>query len=204
MSSRFPWWFWVSMAPLGLGAWAPLVPGTRLRRRSWQAWGALWSALAVAAWFLAGASDSEDNSLAGGLIILAWAGAVATAASIRPTYVRELGSSWDTAKRAAQARLEEREDALRMAAADPRLARELGIGRPDVPGASAGGVVDVNHAGAEALATLPGVDAALADRIVAVREEINGFGSLPDMGGVLHLDGNAVERLRGHVVFLPR
>jgi DNA uptake protein ComE-like DNA-binding protein len=66
------------------------------------------------------------------------------------------------------------------------------------------GVVDVNHAGAGAIATLPGVDDDLAREIVRCREEVDGFGSLADLGGVLDLDYDTVEELRPYVVFLPR
>ena len=48
------------------------------------------------------------------------------------------------------------------------------------------------------------MDDALARRIVALREELDGFESVHDLGSVLELDGNAVERLRDHTVFLPR
>jgi hypothetical protein len=40
--------------------------------------------------------------------------------------------------------------------------------------------------------------------VVATREEIDGFASLEEFGVVLDLPGDAVERLRDHVVFLPR
>lgn len=37
-----------------------------------------------------------------------------------------------------------------------------------------------------------------------IREEVNGFSSLADMGAVMDFDGNQVERLRELAVFLPR
>ncbi len=64
--------------------------------------------------------------------------------------------------------------------------------------------MDVNNASLGALLGLPGIDEALATRIVEARAELNGFSSVHDLGGVLDLDGNAVERLRDRVVFLPR
>ena len=81
---------------------------------------------------------------------------------------------------------------------------ELGVGRPDRPGAQAADLLDVNNAPMSALLELPGIDDALASRIVEVRAQINGFSSVDDLGGVLGFDGHAVERLRDHVVFLPR
>src|SRR5204862_2910787 len=105
---------------------------------------------------------------------------------------------------AAEERLRERREAQRLARERPEVAKELGVGRPDRPGAQAAGLVDVNNAPVAALARLPGVDDALAHRIADVREEVDGFQSVEDLGAVLDLDGHAVERLRDHAVFLPR
>jgi DNA uptake protein ComE-like DNA-binding protein len=85
----------------------------------------------------------------------------------------------------------------------PDLAREIGLGRPDLPGAHAMDVVDVNHAPVEALAELPGIDAELAGRLVAAREEVKGFVSVEDAGVVLDLDTTTVDRLSRQAVFLP-
>jgi DNA uptake protein ComE-like DNA-binding protein len=199
---RVPWWVWVSASPFGTGSWAPIVPGRQLRRRGWIAWGALWSVVTLAGWVAAVANDGGSG--AGLLIILGWCGAIATSLSIRSTYLAEASSSFLRAREEAERRLEEREEAQRLAAEQPDLARELGVGRPELPGAQAAGLVDVNNASAAALLELPGVDDALATRIVEVRAEINGFSSLHDMGSVLNLDGHAVERLSDRVVFLPR
>src|SRR5205809_631686 len=77
----------------------------------------------------------------------------------------------------------------------PELALELGIGRPDRAGAEAAGLVDVNNAPLSVLLGLPGVDDALATRIVEARAQINGFSSVQDLGSVLDLDAYTVERL---------
>jgi DNA uptake protein ComE-like DNA-binding protein len=65
------------------------------------------------------------------------------------------------------------------------------------------GVVDVNHADADALAKLPDVDPAL-ERIVAVREEVDGFSSAEDLGIVMDLEPGVIDSLREHAVFVPR
>jgi DNA uptake protein ComE-like DNA-binding protein len=104
----------------------------------------------------------------------------------------------------ARERLAQHESALELARENPRLAVEAGVGRPDLPGAYDGGVVDLNHAPAEVIACLPAFDAETAARVVATRERIDGFASLEDFGAVLDLPGDQVERLRDHVVFLPR
>ena len=199
---RIPWWVWVSGTPMGLGSWTPIVPGRELRRRAWVAWGVFWTLCTLAGW--TGAVTNDGGAGAGLLIILGWAGGIATTLAIRHTYLQESGSSFMLSRQAAEQRLRERREAQQLALEQPDLAHELGIGRPDRPGAQAAGLVDVNGAPADVIEELPGVNRALAEHIVKVREEVNGFSSVADFGAVLDLDGNAVERLRDHVVFLPR
>jgi Helix-hairpin-helix motif len=103
----------------------------------------------------------------------------------------------------AHEHLAEREKAKRLAVEDPQLALEAGVGRPDLPGSYHGGLIDVNHAPLEVIATLPTFNTELAKRLVAVREQVDGFSSLEDLGSVLDLTGDQVERLRAHVVCLP-
>jgi DNA uptake protein ComE-like DNA-binding protein len=199
---RVPWWVWVSATPMGLGAWTPVVPGKQCGRPRWIAAGVLWSVIVLAGWALA---IINDGGAGGGLlIILGWVGGLATALAIRPAYASETASGFAREREAAEQRLEERREGQRMAAEQPDLAVELGIGRPDKPGARAAGLVDVNNASAAALTTLPGIDEALATRIVELRSELNGFASVNDLGGLIDLDGNEVERLKDRVVFLPR
>jgi DNA uptake protein ComE-like DNA-binding protein len=103
----------------------------------------------------------------------------------------------------ARERLAQREKALKLAREDPQLALEAGVGRPDLPGAYDGGLVDLNHAPVGVISCLPTFDKELAGRVVAARELVGGFASLEDLGTVLDLPGDQVEDLRHHVVFLP-
>jgi len=199
---RVPWWVWVSATPFGLGAWTPVVPGVALRRPLCIGLGLLWALVALAGWAAAVANDG--GSAAGGLIILGWVGAIATTLTIRPAFNRTAGSLFSREREAAERRLQERREAQQLALENPALAVELGVGRPDRPGARSAGLVDVNNAPLEALRLLPGIDEAKAMKIVRLREELNGFASLHDLGAVLELDGHAVERLRDDTVFLPR
>ena len=199
---RVPWWVWVSATPFGLGAWTPVVPGVALRRPLWIGLGLLWALVALAGWAAAIANDG--GSAAGGLIVLGWVGAIATTLAIRPAFNRTAGSLFSREREAAERRLQERREAQQLALENPALAVELGVGRPDRPGARSAGLVDVNNAPLEALRLLPGIDEAKAMKIVRLREELNGFASLHDLGAVLELDGHAVERLRDDTVFLPR
>ena len=104
----------------------------------------------------------------------------------------------------ARARLQTREEAMRIAREEPALALEMGIGRPDRPGAMHAGLVDVNGAPVEAIERLPGLGRAEAEQVVKVRQELGGFSTLEDLGMTLDLPGDVVEDLRDKTVFLPR
>jgi DNA uptake protein ComE-like DNA-binding protein len=195
-------WVWLSLIPFGLGAWAPAYAGAVVRNRNWVVLGLLWSIITLAGWVVA---IANHGGAAGGLlIIVGWAGAIASSFAIRPSYRRLSGSPLETALAGAEQRLSDRDRARKLAAERPALAKELGIGRPDLPNAQDAGLVDVNDAPASVLTKLPGIDDALATRIVKTRAETHGFSSVEDLGVALDLDGNLVEDLRDMVVFLPR
>jgi len=207
MPARRSRWPYISLIPIGLGAWAPIYAGVKARRRSWIMVGIVWSAIVVAGFVknsLSHAGQSGNDDLAGLLIIVGWVGAIASSFVIRSSYERQMASPLVAATEAGQARLQDRQHARRIAREKPALAREIGVGRPDEQGAFDAGLVDVNNAPASALLRLPGVDDELAARIVEVRTQTDGFSSLEDLGAVLDLPGDLVERLRDHVVFLPR
>jgi DNA uptake protein ComE-like DNA-binding protein len=173
----------------------------RARVRSWIAWGAAWSAVTLAGWGLAA---GNGGSVSGMLILVGWVGAAATSFAIRGSYERRVSSPLLRASERAEQRLLDRRRALELARSNPSLATEIGVGRPDRPGADDAGLVDVNNAGVSALLKLPGIDDALATKIVETRAEVNGFSSLEDFGAALDVSGDEIERLRDLVVFLPR
>jgi DNA uptake protein ComE-like DNA-binding protein len=198
-SSRWPRW---SLLPLGLGSWAPIYAGVRARVRSWIGLGVACSAVTLAGWVVAVASNGGP---AGGLLILAgWVAAVATSYVIRTQYEERIRSPLTLAEDQASLRMLDRRRALELARTNPALAAEIGVGRPDRDDAVDAGLVDLNNASVSALLKLPGIDDRLATKIVEARAEVNGFSSLEDCGAALDLPGDAVERLRGRVVFLPR
>ena len=194
-------WVWISILPLGLGAWAPIYGGVRVRKPLWIALGLVWSAITIVGWF--GAQGDGDNSAAGGLIILGWIGAIATSFAVRDSYRTALGSPFTKALREAERLEHERDQAREIVREEPEVARQLGIGRPDLANAKDAGLVDFNNVPAATLATLPGIDAELAKRIVDCRSQ-SGFTSVEDMGAALDLDSNLVEALRDRAIFLPR
>jgi hypothetical protein len=195
-------WPWLSLLPLGFGAWVPIYAGVRARVATWTVLGIVWCVIAVAGWAVS--TGHKSSSLAGFLIIVAWVGAAATSFVIRSAYDRRMASPLLNATERAEERLGDRHHALQIARENPSLAREMGIGRPDLPGSTDAGLVDVNNAAASAIGGLPGVDEALATRIVETRAEVGGFCSVEDLGIALDLAPEIVEDLRDRAVFLPR
>jgi hypothetical protein len=202
-------WVFAFGVLLTFGLVAPILfamAGAQARKRAWLYAAALYAVLSWGGCTLAiiGEEDSALATLGGLMILVGWGGSSVHAFVIRPEYQRRLaGGGADSLERARDI-VHRRQEAQRLALREPAVARELGVGRPDIPNARSMGVVDVNHAGAPALATLPGIDNHLADEIVTAREAIDGFKSLEDLGGVMDLDGDLVEDLRPYVVFLPR
>jgi hypothetical protein len=198
---------WFSLLPLGVGAWAPIYAGDRAGRKSWIVLGAVWSTMIVAGFFLTWARHTEAIVVA--LVLVGWIGAIATSFAIRGEYVRALESvrvrqsGMRPALSDAEERLGRRQQAMRIAREEPQLALELGIGRPDLPGASHEGLVDVNNAPAETIAALPGLGPTLAERVVRAREELRGFSSGNELGLALDLDPALVEELAERTVYLP-
>jgi DNA uptake protein ComE-like DNA-binding protein len=193
------------LLPIGFGVWVPLVAGIRVRRPFWIALGVLYCAVLVAGFIVSSTTpDDEDGSFAGMLIIIPWLAAAATTLAIYPSYKRRRALMEEVENReqhtvrrelAAQQRERERERARELARKDPVAALDRGVGRPDLPGAHHGDLVDVNHAPARVLVTLPGVDAETARRIVATREGVGQFSSVADMCFVLDLDPDTSARL---------
>jgi DNA uptake protein ComE-like DNA-binding protein len=202
-------WVFAFGVLLTFGIAAPVlfaIAGSQARKRSWLYAAGLYG---VMSWggivlILATETDSAVSDVGAGLFLIAWIAAAAHAFVIRGEYQRRLGGGVVNPLEAARSAVEIRKEAQRLAREEPDVARELGVGRPDVPTGRSMGVVDVNHVSAQTLATLPGIDNHLAAAIITARDEINGFSSLEDMGGVMDLDGNLVEEIRAYVVFLPR
>ena|SRR6202035_2007447 len=198
-------WPWISLIPIGLGAWAPIYAGVRARRWSWIWLGVLCCAVVIGGFIKNGTGGhAGSDDIAGALIVIGWAGAIAASFSIRPAYERAMSSPLLEASEEARARISDRQRALALARDNPALAQEMGIGRPDKGGAADAGLVDVNNASVAALERLPGIDDQLATRIAESRAQVGGFSSLEDLGAALNLDGDLVEKLRGRVVCLPR
>jgi hypothetical protein len=106
---------------------------------------------------------------------------------------------------AAQDRLAKRVRARELLAANPALAVELRIGRPDLTRQyEDGGLIDVNHVPAATLAAELGLPAEVAQQIVAARTRPGGLSSPDEL--VVYCAGMTLDGLnmiRDRLIFLP-
>lgn len=198
---------WLLLIVLGFGftTWAGfLYIGIRARRRSWLAWAAMYGALLV----LSGVLDSpaQASSTATGIgaiaLLIAWFGGTAHAEAIKRDVAWRVRPADGRGLEAARQRIERRAEGQRLAAGNPRLAREVGVGRPDIAGSDDFGLIDVNHASQDALGHLPGITAEVARRIVEARERLGSFTSAEELGVSLDLSPDTVDDISEHGVFL--
>lgn len=97
-----------------------------------------------------------------------------------------------------------RRQAKALAGRDPAAAAELGIGRPDRPtDYDDGGLIDLNHAPAAAIATIPGVDDAAAAAIVEARNSRGAFTCAAEVDVYASLSPALTATLDEYGVFLP-
>jgi uncharacterized RDD family membrane protein YckC len=101
-------------------------------------------------------------------------------------------------------RIRLREKARRIAKRNPRLADELGIGRPDLGRRfDDGGLIDVNHVPQPYLLHLPGVNHDLAARIVELRVSVGGFVAAGDLEVTLDLAPGTLDEAQDLMIFRP-
>jgi DNA uptake protein ComE-like DNA-binding protein len=198
---------WLLLAiPVGLTTWAAfLYIGVRARRPQWLAWAAVYAAM-VTVWIVLDTPAHPSSTAAGvaaGLGLLAWIGGGTHACAVSGDAVRRIQARTDPALEAARHRIERRAEGRRLLATQPALAKEIGLGRPDVPGADDYGLIDVNHAPAAALARLPGVTDEVVSQIIDRRAQVGGFSSVEDLGLVLELPPGVVDQIRDTAIFIP-
>ena len=104
---------------------------------------------------------------------------------------------------ALQAR-QRRQEARAIATRDVYLARELRIGRPDLPRQfDDGGLVDLNHAPVPVMVQLLGLSEVDAAKVVEARDRIGGFSSAEEVIAYTELSPSLVDGIRERLVFLP-
>lgn len=97
----------------------------------------------------------------------------------------------------ARARIQQRVDARKLAETDPVLARELRIGRPDLPRQfDDGGLVDINNVPAQALMACLQFSEQEANAVIAARDRIGRFSSPEEVSVYAQLAPARVDGVR--------
>jgi hypothetical protein len=157
-------------------------------------------------------TDSSGSAAVGGLlIVLAGCAAVHAAVLFRPSRgVSPLGASMPlspgqrnrAAVAQAQSRIERRKDARHLVKSNPDLARDLRIGRPDLPREyDDGGLVDVNHVPGAVLAGQLGLSPAEVTDVLAARDKLGKFTSADELCAYTALAPDRVDELRELMLF---
>lgn len=220
---KIPVWLWaLPVFTCGLAALvAPLAVAGKLKdKRVWT-----WAIGLTVLWLLGfaltgtGAEDSTSavNSFGVTLYLVAWVGCIVFALVLGPRAdwgvpatagapPAHFNASYDpnaAAVAAAQVDRKQREDARSLAAQDPGLARELRIGRPDLPRQfDDGGLVDLNSAPAVALVRGLGMTPEQAEQVIAVRDHLGSFRSANDLVEMVGFDQATADRMTERIILL--
>jgi hypothetical protein len=168
------------------------------------------SATAVGLVSLAVTGDANAGGAGGGLLFgLMFVGAGHALVACRPP--RRDGSGRPVLSKTrrnvlavsgAEDRMNVRNKARKLARKDPALARELRIGRPDLPREyDDGGLVDVNHVPAAVLVSHLKLTAQQAAKVASVRDEIGRFDGPTDLEAYAGLPPERVDELSDLMIF---
>lgn len=201
-------WIWALLPFVTLGFVTPVTflwAAQRVRSRHYIVATLVYTVLVVLGFVV----PDEDVSLA--FLTVAWLGGTVHALAVRssvfraqsPTEETTMDTAMDTAVDAARDRRELRRKAREIATEDPGLARELGIGRPDVQrDFDDGGLVDINSVPAEVLLQLRGMTAELAAHVVQVREIRGPYSSVEELSVFADLPPGLSDQLADRLLFL--
>jgi hypothetical protein len=187
-------------------AFAPFlrIALARRRTRDWVVFAGYLAAVIVTA-VLMSAPEGDAMSTVAGTLVVAVAGVAAVHAFVAfrpgaPIAGRPRAS--ELALATARARIRSRQQARELAVSNPALARELGIGRPDIPHAyDDGGLVDVNHVPGDVLASRLGLTAAESTSVTAVRDQLGRFSGPEELTAYTELAPSRVDALRDLMLF---
>jgi len=196
------------------------------RKRDWAVFGAYLAATIAMIIALGTVSSGSNAGGAVGGFIIALAGCAAVHAAVLFRSGRERGAPGPAGRAdpgalgpagpgarsleernretvaEAKSRIERRKDARHLATSNPSLARELKIGRPDLPrDYDDGGLVDVNHVPGPVLAAQLGLAPAEVTDVLAARDRLGRFASADELGAYTQLSPDRVDELRDLMLF---
>jgi DNA uptake protein ComE-like DNA-binding protein len=200
---RATWW-WVLTLPLGLTTWAAFrYAGSRTKRSDLRKASRAYAAalLAVILLVLIGNGKGTLGNVAAFILIVTWIVGMVHTALVGRNVNRQLSVINISALRRAQQELDRRDYGRQLLATNPVLARQLGVGRPEVAGSDSFGLVDVNHAGRPGLLMLPGLSDEHVRRVLDYRDKGGSFVSVGDLALYLDLPQTTIGPLEDTAVF---
>jgi hypothetical protein len=208
--SRGGWYVFVVVLSLGMLSFVPFLhAATRTRKPLMWLWVALYTAAVVTLFLITGTANVGGFAI--GLMIVASVHSVVlrqqvwppTAAQPAPTALPPAGRWTDPAVAAVLAARARREDARRLATSDPQMARELRIGRPDLPRTyDDGGLVDLNSAPPQVIAHTCGIELAMAARIADARVAGLTFSTVEDVFSFTDIPYPLWDRIRDRALVI--
>jgi hypothetical protein len=209
---RGGWYFVLTICTAGIAAAVPFWhAAARLGRPALRRVAAIYAVTGVALAVLTSVlpQDAAEESTGTGEALGTAVGMVALAVLItacvqlrplrRQVYGRpgELPSASDLMLTGALAARARRQEVRAQSLRDPALARELGVGRPDLGrGYDDGGLVDVNTAPPEVIAGVCGIERRHVDALVAAREVRGGWFNVGELLVDVDLPPHVAERLQ--------
>jgi DNA uptake protein ComE-like DNA-binding protein len=164
--------------------------------------GAAYAAALVTAFVITGIGQKGALASVGTAVaVTTWLAGMMHAALVRRTVGSQLAVMNSSDLKRAQQELARREYGRRLLKTNPSLARQLGVGRPDVTGSDSFGLVDVNHVGPAGLMMLPSVTEEGAKKILEYRNGGGYFVSVEDLAMYLDLPQTTIGPLRDTAVF---
>lgn len=217
--SKPPKWLW--LAPLlSMGLLTPASPiAVAAKAGNRKVWG--WAVAIIALWLIGfatvGSTDGEGatSDLGFAFYLTGWIGATVFALVVGPKV------QWSpkvvygmpppppphdpnaSAVAGVEAGRRKRHEARELLRRDPSMARDLRIGRPDLPRQyDDGGLVDVNSAPVEVLQGALGLSPEQAARLVEARQHLTRFEHEDDLVGLAGLDPHTVDRVKDRIVLM--
>lgn len=200
-------WASVPVWSIGFLTFVPFLAFAVIQRRKqdWAVFGAYLAAtIGMIVALAAVNSDSAGGAAVGGYIIaLAGAGAVHAAVLFRPSRPpAPLAVGNRQIEAQARDRIERRKHARHLVEANPAVARDLHIGRPDLAGQyDDGGLVDVNHVPPTTLLSYLGLTQAETADVIQARDSLGRFSSADELCAYTQLSPDRVDELRDLMIF---
>jgi DNA uptake protein ComE-like DNA-binding protein len=151
-------------------------------------------------------SDAAAEALGAYMVVLAGCAAIHTCILFRPGRAQSALAAArrrnQQAVQGARVRMERRSDARRVVQTNPALARELQIGRPDLPRQyDDGGLVDINRVPGYVLAAALGLTREEVTNLIAARDKLGKFSTADELRENAELPPGRVDELRDLMIF---